>query len=178
MNAPGALVWNELQSPAPDASGDFYSALFGWEVEQFPGMDRVYLAIKNAGAEQWRDRERAAGGSAQLAVYFGTEDTEAALAKVTELGGSVLAGPTTSASPRSASWPTRRARCLRSTRASSRTGSAGLSCGWRCRSRCAARPSLGLGGGDHRGALTAERAPTSPGVRIRSTAARAYGRGT
>jgi predicted enzyme related to lactoylglutathione lyase len=94
VNAPGALVWNELQSPDPDASGEFYSALFGWEVEQFPGMDRVYLAIKNAGANNGAISELSQPGAPpNWLVYFGTEDAEAALAKVTELGGSVLAGP-------------------------------------------------------------------------------------
>jgi predicted enzyme related to lactoylglutathione lyase len=94
VNAPGALVWNELQSPDPDASGAFYSALFGWEVEQFPGMDRVYLSIKNAGANNGAIAELSQPGAPpNWLVYFGTEDTEAALAKVVELGGSVLAGP-------------------------------------------------------------------------------------
>jgi hypothetical protein len=94
VNAPGALVWNELQSPAPDASGDFYSALFSWEVEQFPGMDRVYLAIKNAGANNGAISELTQPGAPpHWLVYFGTEDAQAALSKVTELGGSVLAGP-------------------------------------------------------------------------------------
>jgi hypothetical protein len=94
VNAPGALVWNELQSPDPDASGDFYSALFGWEVEQFPGMDQVYLSIKNAGANNGAISELTQPDAPpHWLVYFGTEDTEAALAKVTELGGSVLAGP-------------------------------------------------------------------------------------
>lgn len=94
VNAPGALVWNELQSPDPDASGAFYSALFGWEAEQFPGMDRVYLAIKNAGANNGAIAELAMPGAPpNWLVYFGTEDTDAALAKVTDMGGSVLAGP-------------------------------------------------------------------------------------
>ena len=30
VNAPGAISWNELASPDPEASGAFYSQLFGW----------------------------------------------------------------------------------------------------------------------------------------------------
>jgi hypothetical protein len=94
VNAPGALVWNELQSPDPDASGAFYSALFGWEVGQFPGMDQVYLALENAGANNGAISQLSQPGAPpNWLVYFGTEDTEAALTKVVELGGSVLAGP-------------------------------------------------------------------------------------
>jgi uncharacterized protein len=94
VNAPGTLVWNELQSPDTDASAAFYGSLFGWEVAQFPGMDDVYLSIKNAGANNGAIRElNPPGMPPNWLVYFGTEDTDAALAKVQELGGSVLAGP-------------------------------------------------------------------------------------
>ncbi|MGZ6313966.1 MAG: VOC family protein, partial [Candidatus Limnocylindrales bacterium] len=30
VNVPGALSWNELASPDPEASAGFYGALFGW----------------------------------------------------------------------------------------------------------------------------------------------------
>src|ERR1700753_3602243 len=33
VNAPGALVWNELTTPDLDASEDFYGSLFGWNNE-------------------------------------------------------------------------------------------------------------------------------------------------
>lgn len=94
VNAPGTLVWNELQSPDPDASAGFYGSLFGWDIEQFPGMQDVYLSIKNAGANNGAIRElNPPGMPPNWLVYFGTEDTETAIAKVQELGGSVLAGP-------------------------------------------------------------------------------------
>jgi uncharacterized protein len=94
VNAPGALVWNELQSPDPHASAGFYNGLFSWSVEQFPGMADVYLSIKNAGANNGAIRElNPPGTPPNWLVYFGTKDTEAALAKVQELGGSTLAGP-------------------------------------------------------------------------------------
>ncbi|HEX5851845.1 MAG TPA: VOC family protein [Solirubrobacteraceae bacterium] len=93
VNAPGALVWNELQSPDLDGSASFYGDLFGWEVAQFEGMPERYLAIKNAGANNGGMREVMPGMPPNWLVYFGTEDIDTALAKVEELGGSKLIGP-------------------------------------------------------------------------------------
>ena len=94
VNVPGALVWNELQTPDPDASASFYSDLFGWQVTPFEGMPQRYLGIKVG--------ERNNGGITVAnppgtppfwLAYFGVEDIEAGIAKVGELGGKVLAGP-------------------------------------------------------------------------------------
>jgi uncharacterized protein len=93
VNAPGALVWNELQSPDPDGSASFYGDLFGWEMEQAPGMEERYLGIKNAGANNGGMREVTPGMPPNWLVYFGTEDIDTALAKIDELGGSKLVGP-------------------------------------------------------------------------------------
>lgn len=93
VNAPGALVWNELQSPDLDASASFYGDLFGWEVAPFEGMADRYLSIKNAGANNGGMRELAPGTPPNWLVYFGADDIDAALAKVEQLGGSKLAGP-------------------------------------------------------------------------------------
>src|SRR5205085_3794972 len=49
VNAPGAMVWNELRSPDLDGSSAFYSALFGWTIERREGSSLgTYLGIKNA----------------------------------------------------------------------------------------------------------------------------------
>jgi len=93
VNAPGALVWNELQSPDPDASTAFYGDLFGWEIEQFPGMEERYLAIRNAGANNGGIRDLTPPAPPSWLVYFGVEDIDEALATVGRLGGSTLAGP-------------------------------------------------------------------------------------
>jgi predicted enzyme related to lactoylglutathione lyase len=93
VNAPGALVWNELQSPDPDASASFYGDLFGWEIEQFPGMQERYLAIRNAGANNGGIRDLTPPTPPSWLVYFGVEDIDLALATVDQLGGSTLAGP-------------------------------------------------------------------------------------
>src|ERR1700727_2986429 len=46
VNAPGALVWNELASPDLEASSAFYGALFDWQVAQFECSPEPYLSIK------------------------------------------------------------------------------------------------------------------------------------
>jgi uncharacterized protein len=93
VNAPGALVWNELQSPDLDASAAFYGDLFGWEVADVPGMEERYLTIKNAGANNGAMRAASAGMPPSWLVYFGAEDLDESLAKVAELGGEKLTGP-------------------------------------------------------------------------------------
>jgi predicted enzyme related to lactoylglutathione lyase len=93
VNTAGALVWNELQSPDLDASASFYGDLFGWQVEQFAGMQDRYLSIKNGEANNGGMRALTPPSPPNWLVYFGTEDIDAALATVDELGGSKLAGP-------------------------------------------------------------------------------------
>jgi uncharacterized protein len=96
VNAPGALSWNELGSPDLDGSASFYGELFGWTTTPMEGAEPPYLVIKTAA-------DRSNGGIRPPAppgappfwlVYFATDDIEAALAKVSELGGTVLVGST------------------------------------------------------------------------------------
>jgi predicted enzyme related to lactoylglutathione lyase len=94
VNAPGALAWNELASPDVDASAAFYGGLFGWATDPFEASPQRYLIIKNQG--------RGNGGIRELGdepapphwlAYFGIDAIETGLARVTELGGTKLAGP-------------------------------------------------------------------------------------
>jgi predicted enzyme related to lactoylglutathione lyase len=94
VNAPGALCWNELASPDLEASASFYSGLFGWELQQFEGSPEPYLVIMNRGRANGGIRPLAPPGTPpHWLAYFGIDDIDAGLAKVRELGGSVLAGP-------------------------------------------------------------------------------------
>jgi predicted enzyme related to lactoylglutathione lyase len=93
VNAPGALVWNELQSPDLDASASFYSDLFGWQVEQATDMQEPYLMIKNGAANNGGMRELTPPSPPSWLTYFGIDDIDVGLAKLQELGGSRLAGP-------------------------------------------------------------------------------------
>ena len=94
VNAPGALVWNELATADLDASSAFYSSLFGWEIAPFEGSPTPYLSIKNKGASNGGMRALdSPGPPPHWLVYFGVQDIDAGLAKVKELGGTVHAGP-------------------------------------------------------------------------------------
>ena len=94
VNAPGALCWNELQSPDLEASTVFYSALFGWTITPFEGSPEPYLVIMNGERSNGGIREVTPPGTPpHWLVYFGTEDIDAGLAKVEELGGTKIAGP-------------------------------------------------------------------------------------
>jgi predicted enzyme related to lactoylglutathione lyase len=94
VNAPGAISWNELASPDPEASASFYSQLLGWTTEAMEGMDMTYLMIKTAaGTMNGGIRSQMPGEPPYWLVYFGAQDVEQAAAKINELGGEVIAGP-------------------------------------------------------------------------------------
>src|SRR3954447_13657726 len=47
VNAPGALAWNELASPDPGVSADFYGSLFGWTAKEMEESPTPYLILFN-----------------------------------------------------------------------------------------------------------------------------------
>ncbi|MFZ0042307.1 MAG: VOC family protein [Solirubrobacteraceae bacterium] len=96
VNAPGALSWNELGSPDLEASSRFYGQLFGWTTSPMEGADPPYLVISTAdGHSNGGIRPPAPPGTPPFwLVYFASSDIGASLAKVSELGGTVLVGAT------------------------------------------------------------------------------------
>ncbi|MCU1371501.1 MAG: Glyoxalase/bleomycin resistance protein/dioxygenase [Ilumatobacteraceae bacterium] len=97
VNEPGTLCWNELNTRNAEEAKAFYGAVFGWTSETSESPMMTYT--------QWYDDGRILGGMLHMGpqfppqipnnwlVYFAVEDTDAALAKVTELGGSVMMPP-------------------------------------------------------------------------------------
>jgi predicted enzyme related to lactoylglutathione lyase len=94
VNEPGAMTWNDLLTRDVEAARDFYSALFGWEVDPVPESGGRYWVIKGPDGSN--------GGMMPLPTegipsfwqpYFAVESLEAAQAKVRELGGRVLMEP-------------------------------------------------------------------------------------
>jgi predicted enzyme related to lactoylglutathione lyase len=93
VNAPGALAWDELASPDLDGSQQFYSELFGWQIEPVQSSPEMeYRRIKNsAGHNNGGMRPVMPPGTPpHWLVYFGSEDIDAALAKAEQLGGKKL----------------------------------------------------------------------------------------
>jgi hypothetical protein len=93
VNAPGALVWNELSSPDTAGSKAFYSALLGWEVTPFEGMDGYFVIRVGEASNGGITAPQAPGTPPHWLVYLGVDDLDASLAKLEELGGSKIAGP-------------------------------------------------------------------------------------
>jgi predicted enzyme related to lactoylglutathione lyase len=97
VNDPGCFIWNELGTKDPEAAADFYAGLFGWSYdEQDMGGGAVYRTIKNGDRENGGIRaqtEMEAAVPSNWLVYFSTEDVDATVAGVSELGGNVIQPP-------------------------------------------------------------------------------------
>jgi len=97
VNEPNTMCWNELNSRNADEAKAFYSSVFGWTSETDESPMMTYT--------QWYLDGGVVGGMMHMGpqfppevpnnwlVYFAVEDTDAAVAKVTELGGSVMMQP-------------------------------------------------------------------------------------
>ena len=92
VNQPGALTWNDLVTPDPDAAGRFYGDLLGWTYQEIP---------ESGGYRVIRNGERTNGGIPPVhgenppawLPYFGHADVDAAVARIGELGGRALSEP-------------------------------------------------------------------------------------
>ncbi|QSQ18478.1 VOC family protein [Myxococcus landrumensis] len=96
VGEPGTLVWSEVQTRDGARAKDFYTALLGLAPESIANMDYYVL---NHGA-------KGVAGVFQMGMgmpadipphwmnYFAVEDTDAAAAKVSQLGGRVHVPPT------------------------------------------------------------------------------------
>lgn len=100
VDDPNSLCWNELMTRDPQKSVEFYGAVFGWTANLLPmeGIDDY---------TEFRVGQRGIAGMMPMAgdawpaeipnhwmVYFAVEDCNAAVARVEELGGKVVAPPT------------------------------------------------------------------------------------
>jgi predicted enzyme related to lactoylglutathione lyase len=97
VNDLGCMGWNELQTSDSEVAGEFYRALFGWEIE--PIQDNgtlVYTTIKNSGVQNGgfmpMSEQRGDAPSFWL-PYFTVSSCDGAVEKARELGGDLFAGP-------------------------------------------------------------------------------------
>ncbi len=91
VNGPGLLSWNDVISPDVEASAAFYRELFGWTITEI--AEGQYWSIANDGNAQGGLMALPPGGHPAWNVYFGVEDAEATIARVSELGGGTILGP-------------------------------------------------------------------------------------
>jgi predicted enzyme related to lactoylglutathione lyase len=90
-NQPGALTWEDLRSPAPDAARAFYSSTFGFAYQPVEGAPEDYTTFHATA-----DPLGGIGGMMGVdtlpphwAVYFGVADADAANAAAVAHGGSI-----------------------------------------------------------------------------------------
>jgi uncharacterized protein len=92
---PGAPTWFELHTRGYDEVVDFYENAFGWETHVVSDTDGFrYSTLGEAEGALAGIMDASAdlpeGARGQWSIYFGTADTDAALAKVEALGGTIL----------------------------------------------------------------------------------------
>lgn len=94
VNEPGAFTWCELITPEPPLATEFYEPVFGWthETHDMEGFG-TYTEWKVGGrtvAGMMPTPEMLRGSPPFWSVYFAVDDTDAAVARVAELGGTTL----------------------------------------------------------------------------------------
>ncbi len=94
--APGTPCWVDLGSPDLDASIDFYSALFGWEVPESENLEQTggyRRATKNGADVVGMMPLMQEGQPPAWSSYVSVADAKATAVAVAEAGGSVIAEP-------------------------------------------------------------------------------------
>ena len=94
VNGPGLLSWNELHTPDLEGATSFYKDLFGWTTEDMDmgGMTYRVIGVGDHGNGGLTDM-MPPGAPPHWLVYFGTDDLEGSVAKIGELGGTVVQPP-------------------------------------------------------------------------------------
>jgi uncharacterized protein len=97
-NESGAVCWNELFTSDLEGAKAFYGDVFGWDAETSEMAGMKYT--------EWKRGDSPIGGMTEMParipkgtppfwlVYFGIDDTDTCVAKSTELGATLLTGPT------------------------------------------------------------------------------------
>jgi predicted enzyme related to lactoylglutathione lyase len=92
IKQPGTLTWTELITPDPAQAGQFYTQLFGWDIQThdrdttFSNRDQKIAGMRQM-TEEWGDMWP------QWRVYFAVADCDASADKARALGGEVIMSP-------------------------------------------------------------------------------------
>jgi predicted enzyme related to lactoylglutathione lyase len=99
FDEPGAPVWFQLVTSDYAGAVTFYEDVFGWQTRVQSGRPEFRGTVQTAGGEDFAgivaapDGELAAGEAGRWEVFFRVADTDAALARVINLGGEALRQP-------------------------------------------------------------------------------------
>ncbi|MEH3048230.1 VOC family protein [Sphingomonas adhaesiva] len=93
--APGHAVWNELTAADQDRSFAFYADLLGWHHAGAMPMGPLgdYKFIQSGGVAIGASMNTPPGGAPGWRFYFAVDDIDAAAARLTHGGGTILQGP-------------------------------------------------------------------------------------
>ena len=95
VNAPGSLAWNDLTTRDLEGAKRFYGEWLGWTFVEMPDSGGYHVIRNgersNGGVQPFRPGMPADVPSNWM-PYFGTDDLDAAIARVPEAGGWVVAG--------------------------------------------------------------------------------------
>jgi predicted enzyme related to lactoylglutathione lyase len=99
--APNTYGWCELNTRGVDRAAEFYAKVLGWNAHRAAGSQ------EGTPYTEWQLGGKSFGGAMEMdavglpaempphwLVYFNTADIDAAVARVTELGGKVMMEPT------------------------------------------------------------------------------------
>ena len=88
----GSFCWNELGTTDTQKAADFYSTLFGWSREAFPGpMEYTIFKNNDVGiAGMYKITPEMGPIPPHWLVYFAVNDCDAIVQKATEAGGGVI----------------------------------------------------------------------------------------
>ena len=95
VNVPGAFCLNQLNTSDPERAAAFYTDAFGWRIEQVGADPFPYWGIWNGpglNGGMMRLPEGSPAPSHWL-LYFASDDLDCAVARVGELGGTVVVPP-------------------------------------------------------------------------------------
>ncbi len=93
VNEPGAFTWTELITPDIPAAAAFYKALLGWDSATSDGP-MPYTEFKLGGESIAGCMNPPMPGiPPSWGIYFSVADTDATVAQVSALGGSLVNGP-------------------------------------------------------------------------------------
>jgi predicted enzyme related to lactoylglutathione lyase len=96
-NEPGSVTWNENMSRNYEGNKAFYHEVFGYDYGDISADGMQYATLdldgRQAGGIGAIGPEQPAETPAYWLPYFGVADTDAAVAKIAELGGRAVAPP-------------------------------------------------------------------------------------
>ncbi|MFT0859605.1 VOC family protein [Ancylobacter sp. G4_0304] len=93
----GIIIWNELNTPDPEAARAFYEKMFGWSFSPFPMEQGEYWTIrhgdKDIGGLFPLTAPEFSGIPAHWLTYVAVDDVDAQVAAAVAAGGTVAKAP-------------------------------------------------------------------------------------